>query len=151
MSARAQRSPALDQLAAEQHAVARPVRGRPTLWLVARLVGGLLAGAAVLSACSGGSSGSPASTTATRPAVHQLVTIQNFAFQPANFTVRPGATITVVNRDSVTHTFTADGGAFNTGNIEPGRTRTVTAPEKPGTYPYRCLIHQFMTGTVTVR
>jgi plastocyanin len=126
--------------------------GRHALGLFLRLGGGLLAAAIILSACSGApSTSSTGTTSAAHPAVHQAVTIENFAFQPANFTVRPGATITVTNRDSVTHTFTADNGAFNTGDIEPGRTRTVTAPEKPGRYPYRCLIHQFMTGTLTVR
>jgi plastocyanin len=99
-------------------------------------------------ASSGTSTGTSASSTA--PHSFHLV-IKNFAFHPADFTVAPGATITVTNEDSVTHTFTARDGAFNTGDIPPGHTVTVTAPTKPGSYPYLCLIHQFMTGVLTVR
>lgn len=112
----------------------------------------LVAGGLVLGACGGGSpTASAGSAGSGRPAAHETVTIQNFAFHPADFTVQPGATITVTNRDSVTHTFTADNGAFGTGDIAPGKTKTVKAPEKPGRYPYLCTIHQFMTGTLTVR
>jgi plastocyanin len=132
--------------------IGRRRSSRHVLALFLRVGGGLLTAALILSACSGApSTSSTGTTSAAHPVVRQAVTIENFAFQPANFTVRPGATITVTNRDSVAHTFTADNGAFNTGDIEPGRTRTLTAPEKPGRYPYRCLIHQFMTGTLTVR
>jgi len=120
--------------------------------VVALALGGLAVGA---SACSSTSSASSpahsAGSAASVPASKMTVTIQNFAFHPASFTVKPGATITVTNKDSVTHTFTADSGAFNTGDISPGQTKTVTAPTKPGSYPYRCLIHQFMTGTLVVK
>jgi len=121
------------------------------------------AGALGLAACSSSSSSStsaaassPASSSTstssasgTAPATFHLV-IKNFAFHPADFTVAPGATITVTNEDSVDHTFTARNRAFNTGDIAPGATVTVKAPTTPGSYPYLCLIHQFMTGVLTV-
>jgi plastocyanin len=126
----------------------------------------IAAGALGLAACSSSTSSSSsaptsssapasssaASSTATNgkaPASFHLI-IKNFAFHPADFTVAPGATITVTNEDSVDHTFTARNRAFNTGDIAPGQTVTVKAPTTPGTYPYLCLIHQFMTGVLTV-
>jgi plastocyanin len=82
-----------------------------------------------------------------------MINIESFAFHPASLTVAPGATVTVHNADSTTHTVTASGasqGAFNTGDIGPSKTVTFTAPTKPGSYSYICNIHQFMTGTLIV-
>ncbi|HLG68480.1 MAG TPA: cupredoxin domain-containing protein [Acidimicrobiales bacterium] len=122
-------------------------------------VGALVtAGALSLSAC-GGSPAAPSSSSRSAPSAsgaraapsHETVIIENFSFHPATFAVEPGATITVRNEDAVTHTFTAEGGSFNSGDIGPGQAKTVTAPSKKGTYPYLCQIHQFMTGVLTVR
>lgn len=123
---------------------------------VGRLSGAaaIVAAAALgLSACGGGSPPDAAHRPGSAPvaAGHGTVVISNFAFHPSNFTVAPGARITVTNKDSVTHTFTADDGAFDTHDLAPGRTAAVRAPTKAGTYPFRCTIHQFMTGTLTVR
>lgn len=129
---------------------------------VRRMLGAglVLAAATTLAACGGGaahggsstSPGASGSATAapSTPSSRAHVTVKNFAFTPATLTVKPGATITITNADSVPHTFTARDGAFNTGDIAPGKTATVTAPTKPGKYPFYCLIHQFMTGTLTV-
>ena len=74
-------------------------------------------------------------------------------FSPASLTVSPGAVVTVKNEDSVTHTLTdkTDQTLFNTGPVGPGQTKTFKAPDKPGSYPFFCTIHQFMTGTLVVR
>jgi plastocyanin len=115
----------------------------------------VLGAALLLSACSsGGGSGSPASgassgsgaTTST-----ESITISNFMFSPMHASVAPGSTVSVTNKDSVTHTLTATGGRFNTGDIGPGQTKTFTAPPKAGTYNYICNIHQYMMGTIVVR
>jgi plastocyanin len=95
---------------------------------------------------SGGSSSATSATTAT-----SSISISNFMYQPMEASVAPGATITVKNTDSVTHTLSATGGQFNTGDIGPGQTKTFTAPMKPGTYHYICDIHQYMMGTIDVR
>jgi plastocyanin len=135
-------------------------RGRRSMAMVALVAAGALGLAACSSSTSSSApisssapaSSSVASSTATNgkaPASFHL-SIKNFAFHPADFTVAPGATITVTNEDSVDHTFTARNRAFNTGDIAPGQTVTVKAPTTPGTYPYFCLIHQFMTGVLTV-
>ena len=69
---------------------------------------------------------------------------------PETLTVPAGAVVTVDNQDGANHTLTAADGSFDTGNIAGHATGTFTAPTKPGNYPYKCAIHPFMTGTVTV-
>jgi plastocyanin len=80
------------------------------------------------------------------------VTIQNFAFHPADFTVSPGATITVVNEDEVIHTLTADnaGTACNSVDVTKGVPVSFPAPTKPGTYPFHDHLRSYMTGVLTV-
>lgn len=95
----------------------------------------------------------PGGATATAGAAGDTITIQNFAFSPATLTVSAGATVSVMNKDSVTHTVTASDSpqSFNTGNIAASATATFKAPSKPGTYAYTCTIHPFMHGTLTVQ
>ncbi|HEX4532058.1 MAG TPA: cupredoxin domain-containing protein [Acidimicrobiia bacterium] len=75
------------------------------------------------------------------------VTIKNFKFSPSPLKVKAGTKVTVKNADSTTHTFTANKGAFDTGDIDSGSSATVTI-KKPGTYAYHCEIHNFMKGTI---
>lgn len=114
--------------------------------------------ALTLTAC-GGSSGNPpaaspsGSKASSGPSAANMIEIHSFAFHPSSLTVAPGATVTVHNADSTTHTLTdkANPKLFSTGDIAPGQTKTFTAPTKPGSYAYICLIHQFMAGTLIVR
>jgi plastocyanin len=111
------------------------------------LVGGIVVGGSVgLAACGGSSSAGGSGAGSTR-----TITIGNFAFSPEHDSVSPGERLTVKNTDSVDHTLTSTSGAFNTGPIMPDQSRTITAPRKAGSYPYRCTIHQFMTGTLIVK
>ena len=94
---------------------------------------------------------STASSSSTAVAGAAQIVIDNFTFSPATLTVTPGEKVTVVNKDSTTHTVTATGNkAFDTGDIASGATTTFTAPSTAGSYPYICTIHQFMHGTLTV-
>jgi plastocyanin len=114
----------------------------------------VLAGALLLSACSSGGSGSSGSASSGGSGgatSTNSLTISNFMFMPMSASVAPGATVKVTNKDSVTHTLTATGGQFDTGDIGPGQTKTFTAPSKAGTYSYICNIHQYMKGTIVVR
>jgi plastocyanin len=125
------------------------------------MVAAALLGIAVIAgACSSGASSS--STTSTSggstsgggsPSTggSATITIQNFNFSPSKITVTPGEKVTVTNKDSVAHTVTANDKKFNTGDIGPGKTVTFTAPSSPGSYPYICTIHQYMTGMLTVK
>ncbi|MHA6763681.1 cupredoxin domain-containing protein [Streptacidiphilus sp. PAMC 29251] len=95
-----------------------------------------------------------AAATASAPADASApqIMIDNFKFSPATLTVKPGQKVTVVNKDSTTHTVTATAGkAFDTGDIASGASGSFTAPSAPGSYPYDCTIHQFMHGTLTVK
>jgi len=102
-----------------------------------------------VSTAQGSSTSSPGASSA--PAKADVVNIKDFAFTPKTLTVSPGATIIVHNEDVATHTLTSTSGAFNTGDVSPGTSKTFVAPKTPGTYPYICEIHQFMHGTLIVR
>jgi plastocyanin len=104
----------------------------------------------LVSAC-GGSSNETTSAQPSAPAstTQDAITIQDFNFGPATLTVKAGAQVTVTNRDSTTHTATANGGAFDTGDLDPGKSKTITLA-KAGTYAYHCQIHSFMKGTIVV-
>ena len=79
------------------------------------------------------------------------IVIKNFMFKPMDPRVTAGERIVVKNEDGVTHTFTASGRQlFNTGDIAANTSKVLAAPSGPGKYSFRCLIHQFMTGTMTV-
>jgi plastocyanin len=112
--------------------------------------------ALTLSACSSGSSSAPSTSAAPSAssggatAGQDTIIIKSFAFSPNKITVAPGATVTVTNRDPTAHTVTATKGGFNTGSVNPNQSKTFTAPKKPGTYPYFCSIHQYMTGDLVV-
>jgi len=110
----------------------------------------VLAGALLLAAC--GSTGAPKASAPTGSSHGGTsITISNFMFEPMSLTVAPGSTVKVTNKDSATHTLTATGGQFDTGDIDQNHTKSFTAPSKPGTYHYICNIHQYMMGTVIVK
>jgi plastocyanin len=115
----------------------------------------LLAGALLLAGCGGstpkGSSAPATSAGSSASATGDAITISNFTFIPASLTVSPGEVVKVTNKDSATHTLTATGGQFDTGDVTQNQTKSFTAPTKPGTYPYICSIHQYMTGTLVVK
>ena len=80
------------------------------------------------------------------------------AFSPPDLTVPVGTTVRWVNQDAIAHTVTSgisDGtagtpdGRFDSSFIDPGDNFTFTFTE-PGTYPYFCVPHPFMNGTITV-
>ena len=99
---------------------------------------------------SAASSTTAASSTATATATGPKISIADMKFS-APLTVTPGATVTVVNSDSVEHTVTADAGnAFNV-EIGDNGTATFTAPTQPGTYAYHCTYHPSMHGQLIVQ
>jgi amicyanin len=98
---------------------------------------------------SGMPSTAPSSAAAAKPVAANAVTILNFAFGPQTVTVKPGATVRWMNRDSEAHTVTSDTGAFNSPVLQPGTGYSFTFM-KAGTYSYHCTIHPFMTGKVVV-
>ncbi len=79
-----------------------------------------------------------------------LIHIRSFTFGPATVTVDPGQQVTWVNDDPVPHTATDAAKAWDTGQLQPGTSVSVTFT-KAGTYLYNCTVHPFMQATVIVR
>ena len=90
-----------------------------------------------------------AAGASTPRATSAKVSIKNFAFSPKTLKVKAGTKVTVKNNDGTTHTFSADKGAFDTGDIDGAATAQITV-DQPGTYAYFCDIHQYMKGTIHV-
>lgn len=109
--------------------------------------------------------GSDATTTTVAAGAEVTITKDAFlpenvetAFSPGDLTIPVGTTVRWVNGDAVAHTVTSgtsDGtvgipdGRFDSGFIDPGDGFTFTFTQ-PGTYPYYCIPHPWMSGTITV-
>ena len=93
----------------------------------------------------------PANAAPATPVAGDAVTIQNFAFAPADLMVKVGTTVTWTNRDTDAHTVTSQtsGGPLQSAPLNTGQSYSYTFT-KPGTYAYLCTIHPFMVATVTV-
>lgn len=76
-------------------------------------------------------------------------------FDPESVTVKEGTTIVWTNDDSAAHTVTGGtvedgpGGSFDSGLFKSGNTFEYTFNIE-GEYPYFCLVHPWMTGTIIV-
>ena len=116
-----------------------------------------------LTGCGGssGNSGNPMSPTPPvggggggGGAANVTITINGMAgaqsFSPSPGSVKVGQTVAWRNGDSVAHTATADGGAFNTGTIAPGATSSPVTMSAAGSFAYHCSIHPSMVGILTV-
>lgn len=77
------------------------------------------------------------------------VSIINRSFQPPSFSIATGGTIEWSNDDGEAHTVTSTDSAFDSGILNGGATFTQTFTEA-GSFPYSCLIHPEMRGTITV-
>lgn len=77
------------------------------------------------------------------------LTMQNFAYQPANIRVRAGTTVTWTNQDNVPHSVTFKNGMKDSGLLSQGQSFSYTF-NTPGTYQYYCTVHPYMVATVTV-
>jgi plastocyanin len=115
----------------------------------------LVALVALVGCSSGGGSSAPAtsssggsSSSASPAGGGTAVVISNFAFSPAEVTVKVGDTVTWTNNDTVPHTITAAG--FDSGTFQPGATYSHKF-DTAGVVDYKCSIHPQMTGKVTVQ
>lgn len=70
-------------------------------------------------------------------------------FEPATITTAPGQIVRWFNDDTAAHTVSASDGTWDSGNLPPGASFERRF-EAQGTYPYVCLYHPGMTGTVLV-
>lgn len=98
----------------------------------------------------------PAPVTATRAqsvraAGSASVSARDNLFAPPSLTIDVGDTVTWSNDGDNAHTVTANGGGFDSGNLDPGQSFSHSFSE-PGTFPYYCQYHRSagMTGTIKV-
>ena len=111
-----------------------------------------IAAVAVGSAACGSDKKKSAATTGTpgNAVTGTVITIKDFKFSPNPLKAKAGATITVKNDDSTTHTLTADDKSFDTGEVANGTSSKITLPTKAATVTYHCEIHNFMKASVEV-
>ncbi len=124
----------------------------------------MLAGSIACAAITGGCGGSSSSSL---PAGF-YITISGMAFSPTNLAVPPGATVTVLNRDSIAHTVTSEatsgaytpgsvgGVSFDTGQFTGQKSFTIPSTATEGTViPYYCKVHTSTmatpNGTITIQ
>jgi len=77
------------------------------------------------------------------------VTIVNFKFIPDNIVVKAGTSITVTNQGAFPHTWSDLNGAWDSGVLQTGQSKTITFSQ-PGTYQFYCKPHPWMVGQLTV-
>ena len=83
------------------------------------------------------------------------VMMKDFEFTPKEIKVKVGTTVTWMNTGTAAHSATAIDKSFNTRNLQPGETKSVTF-STPGTFVYHCVFHgnpddkSGMIGTVIV-
>jgi LPXTG-motif cell wall-anchored protein len=79
------------------------------------------------------------------------VSVADFTFAPKTVTIHAGDTVSWSNHGPSPHTVTADGGSFDSGNLNPGQGFSHTFPSA-GTFAYHCQYHvqMGMVGTVIV-
>ncbi len=85
-----------------------------------------------------------------KPTSPNEVFMTNSAFDPSTITITSGTTLTWTNKESMTHTVTSDSLIFNSGYMSKNQTFSY-AFNKIGTYPYRCIYHNNMKGTIIVK
>jgi plastocyanin len=90
-----------------------------------------------------------AKPTADREPVTHTVSIDGSSFSPATLTIRSGDSVVWVNKDIIPHTATSERGRFDSGTLETGKSWTYAA-KATGEFPYVCLFHPTMKGTLRV-
>lgn len=75
--------------------------------------------------------------------------ITSWGFNPLEVTVQAGQVVTFRNTGGQSHTATAGNGAFDTGLVPPGESKTLTVAAA-GAYPFVCTPHPWMKGTLII-
>ena len=101
------------------------------------------------SAPSGGPTAAPpGSTSVTIAGGASTQTTSAFGANP--LTIAVGTTVSWANNDNTTHTTSADGSQWSSGNIAPGGRFNFTFASA-GRFTYHCQIHPNMVGTIVVQ
>lgn len=89
----------------------------------------------------------PSTESAQNKVEANTITIQNFAFNPGNITVKVGTRVTWINQDSATHRIKSD--TFNSPDLNQGDKFEFTFNNQ-GSFDYICGIHPSMNGKIVV-
>lgn len=124
-----------------------------------RFLVALAIGAALLAGCSSGNSstsGATATTAASGGGKQISVSAIDDEFETKLLSVPAGQTVTATftNNGQTTHTFTSDDLGFDTGNVDPGASATVTFTAPSGDSGFYCSIHKDsnnMVGTISAK
>ena len=78
------------------------------------------------------------------------IKVENFTFNPAELTVKPGTTVTWTNGDDIPHSVVEKDAKFRSKPLDTGDKFTMTFNEA-GEFIYFCGFHPHMTGKVIVK
>ena len=78
------------------------------------------------------------------------VKIENFTFNPAQLTIKPGALVTFENADDIPHSVVDKGGTFKSKPLDTGDKFTMAFAD-PGEITYFCGFHPHMVGKIIVK
>jgi plastocyanin len=84
-----------------------------------------------------------------RPTTTVSIGASDDYFEPSKVNVQPGTTVKWMNKGTHKHTVTSNKGLWDSGDLAPGATYSVTFTT-PGTYYYYCRHHKGMQGTIVV-
>jgi plastocyanin len=87
--------------------------------------------------------------TAAAVAADHRVVIEGMAFTPKVVAVKPGDTITWVNKDIFVHNVTAAAAGIKSGDLKPGQSWRHTV-RRGASFDYLCSLHPVMTGQVQI-
>jgi len=108
---------------------------------------GLLVGLlATPTLAGGGGCHQPEQTEAAATIVH----LSSNCFSPTVTRVAPGETVSFVNDDPVPHTVTGANLLWGSLDHMPSAATIEASFDRPGVYPYVCILHPGMTGAVVV-
>ena len=113
------------------------------------LVAGLLAGALAPAGAGWGPGMMGGYGVAPTAPAGTSVRMAGSRFEPATITIAPGQTVRWFNDDTAPHTVSASDGTWDSGNLPPGASFERRF-DVPGTFPYVCVYHPGMAGTVLV-
>jgi plastocyanin len=85
---------------------------------------------------------------AAAPGHSVTVVLSNMSFGRVPADLKVGDTVVWVNHDTVPHTVTARDRSFDL-HVGPGQSASQSL-DKPGTFPFFCIYHSMMRGTLKV-
>jgi len=88
-------------------------------------------------------------TTRQADAEALIVKIENFTFNPAELTIKPGATVTWENGDDIPHSVVDSAGKFHSKALDTGEKFTMAFTDA-GEITYFCGLHPHMKGKIIV-